>query len=302
MSLSIYNIKKWIKMFCGKSILHVDQGVGKVYSLTEIKGYYNDLTNKVLKDREKDELKIPTFEAPNGETVLFPITIFQYGLGAYDLYLLEKKELYFEKFKQCAEWALNNQQANGAWNAFFFIYPDAPYSSMAQGEGASLLLRAFKEFNSEEYLLAAKQAIDYMIKPIDQGGTALYVDDEIYFLEYTNKPVVLNGWIFSLFGLYDYFKVTDDDNVREIFNISTRTLVKKIADFDNGFWSMYDIDCKITSSFYHKLHIAQLFALNEMTGNRVFVDYHTKWLKYMERPTNRIRVILIKALQKVREK
>ena len=39
---------KWYKMIIGKSIQHVPQGEGKVYSKTYLRGYYNDLTNKFL--------------------------------------------------------------------------------------------------------------------------------------------------------------------------------------------------------------------------------------------------------------
>ena len=40
-------MKRWVKMFTGKSSFHVKQDVGRLYSKNEIKGYYNDLTNKV---------------------------------------------------------------------------------------------------------------------------------------------------------------------------------------------------------------------------------------------------------------
>lgn len=32
MALTIYNLKKWSKMLTGRSVLHVNQGRGKVYS------------------------------------------------------------------------------------------------------------------------------------------------------------------------------------------------------------------------------------------------------------------------------
>lgn len=38
----------WYKMIIDKSIQHVPQGEGKVYSKTYLCGYYNDLTNKFL--------------------------------------------------------------------------------------------------------------------------------------------------------------------------------------------------------------------------------------------------------------
>lgn len=47
MGISIYKIKKWTKMLTGRSISHVNQGMGKIYSKDDIRGYYNNLTEKV---------------------------------------------------------------------------------------------------------------------------------------------------------------------------------------------------------------------------------------------------------------
>lgn len=302
MGMSIYNIKKWINMLSGKSILHVEQGVGKVYSNRKIKGYYNDLTNKVLKDKDINEVKVPTFYSENNTEVLFPITIFQYGLGAYDLYLLNHKKLYLNKFKTCVDWTLNNQLENGSWNAFFFIYPDAPYSAMAQGEGASLLIRAYREFGDVKYLAAAEKAINFMILPVEEGGTARYSGREITFLEYTNRPIVLNGWIFSLFGLYDYLIINDDTKIRDIFDRSIKTLCSNLSDFDAGYWSKYDNSKMIASLFYHNLHIAQLRIIYEITGESIYKEYYEKWSKYAGKFINRNKAFIVKAIQKIMEK
>lgn len=85
-------------MLRGKSILHVNQGLGRCFSTTDICGYYNDLTEKVTKMPELlncDEL--PHVEDERGEQILFPVAVFQYGLGAYDLYLLKHDERYLKK-------------------------------------------------------------------------------------------------------------------------------------------------------------------------------------------------------------
>lgn len=47
MAVNIIQIQRWTKMLLGRSVEHVHQGEGKVYSKDEIKGYYNDLTKKV---------------------------------------------------------------------------------------------------------------------------------------------------------------------------------------------------------------------------------------------------------------
>jgi len=288
-------------MLIGKSILHVDQGVGKIYSFKEVKGYYNDLTHKVLKDKDLNEVKIPVFNAANGSAISFPITIFQYGLGAYDLYLLNGHQIFLDKFKMCADWALTNQENSGAWNTFFFIKPDAPYSAMAQGEGASLLIRAYKESGNPNYLAAAEKAINFMVLPVEKGGTAQFYDTEVIFLEVTNIPVILNGWIFSLFGLLDFLIVFDDEKIREIFECSLKALANRLESFDTGYWSKYDNEKRVASLFYHKLHIAQLQVLYELTGNAVFQDYCEKWTQYQNSFINKKRAFVVKAIQKIME-
>lgn len=303
MGLSMYNFKNWIRMLTGRSILHVNQGAGKIYSTLDVEGYYNDLTEKVTKDKINYRgVKIPLFKIENGSEVIIPIEVFQYGLGAYDLYLLEKKELFLEKFKLCVDWAFQNQEDNGAWSNFFFEQPEAPYSSMAQGEGASLLIRAFKEFNDEKYLLEAKKAIYFLVAPIENGGTAKYILKEVYLQEFTNKSTVFNGWIFSLFGLYDYLKVVNDEKIRDIYDRSVKTMISHMKDFDNGYWSKYNNEDMISSPFYHRLHIAQLDVLYELTSEKIFKYYSDKWKAYESKFINRKRAFLFKVYQKLKEK
>lgn len=290
-------------MLTGRSILHVNQGVGKIYSTADIKGYYNDLTEKVTRDKKNyNEVRIPYLRIEDGSNVLFPTAIFQYGLGSYDLYLLKKEELFLDKFKICADWAVENQQKDGSWSNFFFVQPDAPYSSMAQGEGVSLLVRAYKQFNNKKYLFAAKIAADFLITSLADGGTTKYINDEVYLQEFTNKPTVLNGWIFSLFGLYDYLKIDNDEKIKNIYNRSIQTMINHMKDFDNGYWSKYDIESKITSPFYHNLHIAQLEVLHEISDEAIFKYYEDKWKAYRSNRLNRNRAFLLKVYQKLTEK
>ena len=131
MGICLYKIKKWTKMMTGNSISHVDQGVGKVYSINEIKGYYNNLIEKVTK-REDLGNKVPMSNVDTGEKIYFSIEIFQYGLGAYDLFLLNNDKKMLTKVKAAADWAVNNQQEDGSWRTFAYENPSHPYSSMAQ--------------------------------------------------------------------------------------------------------------------------------------------------------------------------
>ena len=290
-------------MLCGKSLLHVNQELGKCFDTNGIKGYYNDLTEKVTRQPEllgNDAL--PQHPTKEGEQVYFPVAIFQYGLAAYDLFLQTGDEQYKAKFRQCVEWTLANQEPSGAWNNFFFSYPEHPYGAMAQGEGASLLIRGYQESGDTRYLDAAQQAIDFMLTPLADGGTAVYEDTDIILLEYTHLPAVMNGWIFAWWGLYDYVKATHDDGIyKQRMEQSLLALEKRLNMFTEAYWSKYDLDIRIASPFYHHLHIAQMQAMFQLTGHQIFDDFARRWQADEKNWLHKKRAFITKVFQKIKE-
>lgn len=302
MSINLYNIKLWAKMLKGDSVHHVNQTMGEFFDKNELKGYFNNLTEKVTKDPDDSLNKktLPIDHEPNGD-FLFPVGIFQYGLGSYDLFLKTGDKKYLDQFKLCADWTLNTQEENGAWNNFFFRHPKYPYGAMCQGEAASLLVRAYKEFKDERYLLFAKKALDFMLLPVEEGGTTKYEQNDIILLEYTHLEPVLNGWIFAAFGLFDYHLASGDEKYKTIFDNTINAIKKRIGLFDNGYWSMYDLGGKITSPFYHKLHIAQMEALYIVTKDDVFFVKKKQWREYINSKYCYVRAFITKAFQKIRE-
>ncbi len=299
MAVSLYKIKKWYKMMTGTSIVHVNQGVGTCYSKTEVAGYYNDLTEKITRDDPR--ILVPQYRMDNGEELHFSIGIFQYGLAAYDLFLQTNEEAYKNKLLACAEWAVEHQQADGGWVTFAHNHPEAPYSSMAQGEGISLLIRATMVTGETRFTDAACKAKDFMLKPLSEGGTAEYQGKDVFLYECTALPVVLNGWIFSLWGLYDYVKHTGDVAVNAVLDQTLATLKRQLPQFDAKYWSNYDAGHHICSPFYHKLHIAQLRVMYDLFGDDVYNELADKWEMYQNNGWKRKRAFLKKAIQKVFE-
>ena len=289
-------------MLFGKSILHVKQNQGRVFDPKELRGYFNDLTKKVTKDKKIKLTKgyIPTIAVAKNQDILFPVAIFQYGLGCYDLYLINGKTIYRDKFLELSDWAVEHQEKDGGWNNFWYIYPDTPYGAMCQGEGASLLIRAFKETQNEKYLISAKKALDFMLLN-KKNPMTLSNDGELVLLEYENKSPVLNGWIFASFGLYDVWLSTKDEKYHLLFVKTIDTLKKYLASYDNSYWSMYDLGGKIASPFYHNLHIAQLKVLYLVTQKNLFLNYCKKFKKYKNNIFNRLKAFFVKANQKIKE-
>lgn len=301
MALSIYIIKKYLKILLGKNDMTVNQIEGRCYSKDGIAGYYNDLTEKITKFGSPDN-QVPISEPAPGIRMEFSIAIFQYGLAAYDLYLLTKDESYLRKLKSCAEWALENQEQNGAWKTFTYKRPDQYYSAMAQGEALSLLVRAHKVFDDDRYIESAKKAKHFMMIPVDKGGTTIYKDGKIYLYEYVNEAQVLNGWIFSAWGLFDYAKYFNDNQTLEEWQNTVYTMAEKLPVYDHGFWSMYNDGNGLANPFYHKLHIAQLNTMYDLTGIDTFRKYSEIFISYQNNKWYRIRAFLFKVWQKTIEK
>ena len=286
-------------MLTGKSISHVNQGVGTCYSKTEVAGYYNDLTEKVTRDNP--DILVPKYHVDTGEEIYFSIGIFQYGLAAYDLYLKTGEESYKKKLLACADWAVENQQDDGGWVTFAYKNPKQPYSSMAQGEGISMLIRAHIVTQGEKYIRAADRAKNFMLKPISDGGTTGYENGDVLLYEATCNPVILNGWIFSLWGLYDYVRYTGDESANAVLTATLASLKKRLPNFDMQYWSRYEDGKRICSPFYHKLHIAQLRVMYDLFGEEIYKEYADKWESYQKSFWKPKRAFVKKTLQKILE-
>lgn len=298
--------KRWMSILTGTTVVAVEQKIGKVYSLTEIKGFYNDFTNKITDALACDSNGVPVTDIGAKDAVYFPIDVFQYGLGFYDLYLQGvNKEDSYSHFIAISEWAYFMQREDGAWDSFGPIGSQKySVSSMGQGEGCALLLRAAIETGEKKYADAAKRAIDFMLIPTENGGTTYYKDGMVILEEYAHEEhyIVLNGWIFSLFGLYDYVKFSGDERYKAVLNQTIESMVKMMPNFDRGYWSNYDKKGRIASPNYHKLHLGLLEAMEQISGNSTFNEYMKKWKKYQDSKVCRSRAILTKIFQKLFEK
>ena len=298
-------LKRWFNMLTGKSVFHVKQGVGKYYSKKEVCGYYNDLTGKVSEKTKLDKNGIPITTTVAGVTAQFPIAVFQYGLGLYDSYLEKNSSNYLKSFLKIADWAVENIDKSGMWDCMGTLHNSAhlTQSSMCQSEGASLLIRAYLITKNELYLDYAKSAINFMIKDVNKGGTCVYDDDKVIFQEYVSKEnlSVLNGWIFSIFGLYDIFLITKDKKYYKILQKTLETLSSSLNKYDRSFWTNYDQYGTIASPAYHDLHIMQLKVLYDLFEIKEFKEYYEKWELYQSNRIYKLLSMFIKFFQKIKK-
>ena len=262
------------------------------------------MTGKISDKVTLDDNGIPIVKTIAGVTAYFPIAIFQYALGLYDLYLETKDEDYLNKFLNIADWSIDNIDSVGMWNCMGTL-KDSKHltqSSMCQSEGVSVLLRAYICTKDDKYSKCADKAIKFMIKDIKIGGTCVYDNEKVIFQEYVSLDYnlsVLNGWIFSIFGLYDYTIFSNDKEYKLLLDKTINTLCKELNKYDRKYWSNYDQKKTVASPSYHDIHIMQLEILYELFDKKEFKNYALKFQKYQKNKLYKILAMFVKLKQKI---
>ncbi|MCL5734682.1 MAG: D-glucuronyl C5-epimerase family protein [Actinobacteria bacterium] len=296
----------WVGLIGHRGYWHAPQELGIHFVPGHLHGYFNDLTNKVNWSGPTDEVGLLLNRLPSGDLVYFPTALFQKALGHWDLWLASDRraDKHRDAFLTAARWAVAHQDERGGWTAWsqLGLHYQSPYSALTQGEGASLLVRAAQMTGDELLVRRARMAIDLMLTPVDRGGLTRAVPEGLIFEEISNKQAVtiLNGWVFALFGLYDYFLARPDHDLQNAIDQSVSALCQWLPRFDGGFWSFYDTNGALASPFYHRLHIAQLEALEAAFPDRsaAFSAIRQRFEWQRASRARRMRAIACKVIQK----
>jgi len=290
--------------------------VNENFKTDELGEYYMPFISKADYPGDYDEQGIPMLNYHGSVGLQYnPIAIAQYGLGNYNLFCRTNALERYRKFLKVADWLVANLEQNLAglwvWNHHFdWEYRDtlkAPwYSALSQGQGISVLVRAYKKTKEERYLAAAEKAFESFNREVNEGGVT-YTDDNgyVWFEETIVDPPthILNGFLWALWGIHDYFLLTKQTKAKELFEEGVRTLKKNLQDFDIGFWSLYEQSGTrlkmIASPFYHSLHIVQLKVMYKLTERDFFKEYAEKWEGYQRKWLYRDLALVYKSLFKL---
>ncbi len=159
---------------------------------------------------------------------------------------------------------------------------------MGQGEGISLLVRGYLLSGNTTYIECAEKALLPFCINVFEGGVAGDFINYRVFEEYPTEhaSVVLNGFIFSLFGLYDLSCIDckHRDESKALFERGYDTLIHILPLYDDEFCTKYDLTYfsnpprnSNNKPFYHKIHINQLIALNSIRHSDIISFYINKW-------------------------
>ncbi|XP_054160550.1 D-glucuronyl C5-epimerase B-like [Oppia nitens] len=203
-------------------------------------------------------------------------------------------------------WFLANQQPNGGFSIKVnrklsngaLQLKTGWYSAMAQGQAISLLVRLYKHTGQDRYLNCAKQALNLFDVDVRDNGfrTRFLGDKYLWFEEYPTVPsiYVLNGFIYSLFGLYDLSSVTAANDTYgqkagRLYRQGIQSLQSMLPMYDTGSGSLYDLRHLALGSppnrarwDYHSTHINQLLFLNTIENNPLFQSTAKRWISYMK--------------------
>ncbi len=165
--------------------------------------------------------------------------------------------------------ALATQRAGGiAWEYMFRFDGGLPpwTSGLSQGTALQVLARAWSRTHEPQYLTAAQQALG-IFKTGPSTGVRVATPAGAHYLEYTYAPSerILNGFIQSLVGLYEYTKLTGDPVGQQLFEAGDTEARAEVPHYDTGAWSMYDQSSESDLN-YHELLAEFLEHLCEKTG------------------------------------
>jgi heparosan-N-sulfate-glucuronate 5-epimerase len=271
----------------------------------ELGGYYIDFSLKV----ESPDWP-PVWLAGPIEDHRHVVTA-QWALGAFERYLRGEGEVWLAAATEPAERLLREQERGGNHHGGWLHTKGMPHtyrldppwlSGMAQGEGASLLVRLHAATGDQRFAEGAKRALVPLATPSSRGGVRANLGAGFFLEEYPTDPasLVLNGGIFALWGYYDVAVALDDDDARRQFEEGVDTLAAHIDRWDTGGWSKYDLFPRrvvnVASSAYHVLHINQLRAMQLIAPRPELAAAADRFQGYWQSRPHRVRAFARKAL------
>ncbi|XP_060709002.1 D-glucuronyl C5-epimerase-like [Hemiscyllium ocellatum] len=206
-------------------------------------------------------------------------------------------------FFAASDWLVRNQDEKGGWpimvtrklgEGFKSLEPGW-YSAMAQGQAMSTLVRAYLLTKEQVYLNSALRAVvPYTLKSEDHGVKAVFMNKYDWYEEYPTVPssFVLNGFIYSLLGLYDLKETAGEklgQEAKKLYERGMDSLKAMLPLYDTGSGTIYDLRHFMLGTApnlarwdYHTTHINQLQLLSTVDDAPIFKEFLKRWKSYLK--------------------
>jgi D-glucuronyl C5-epimerase C-terminus len=177
-----------------------------------------------------------------------------------------------------------------AWEYFFAFGGGTPpwISGLAQGTAIQALTRGAQLLGDPRYLDVARGALGaFEAKPPLGVRTASVSGHGTHYLIYSFSTGlrVLNGFLQSLVGLYDYAHATGDRRAQRLFDTGDRAARREIPRYDTGAWSLYSAGGAESDLGYHRLVRDFLQSLCERTKAGAYCAPAARFDRYLHQHT-----------------
>ncbi|KAI4567840.1 hypothetical protein MJT46_007638 [Ovis ammon polii x Ovis aries] len=206
-------------------------------------------------------------------------------------------------FFAASDWLVRNQDEKGGWpimvtrklgEGFKSLEPGW-YSAMAQGQAISTLVRAYLLTKDHIFLSSALRATaPYKFLSEQHGVKAVFMNKHDWYEEYPTTPssFVLNGFMYSLIGLYDLKETAGEKlgkEARSLYERGMESLKAMLPLYDTGSGTIYDlrhfmlgIAPNLARWDYHTTHINQLQLLSTIDESPIFKEFVKRWKSYLK--------------------
>jgi hypothetical protein len=223
-----------------------------------------------------------------------PVTTALKANEFYDLYQVNNNERSKMYFLNNVNWLIDNAVAKENYSLLQYNFPLPIYSfkgpwfsAMANGLALQVLIKADEITQDLRYLKAAKSLLNAFFIEVQHGGIT-YKDSEHewWYEEYASNDKnakisrVLNGMLFAVLGIYDYYKYTNDADAKLLFDKGVNSIKKEIVKYNNNGYSYYDLLGRNPGHKYHQIHVDLTKKLYDLTGETIFDKYSKLWKIY----------------------
>jgi len=213
-----------------------------------------------------------------------------YGIDNLESFVLNGDQRYLNRAKaQAGRLIARAKKVGTAW---YIPYPfdfylhgranarmAAPwYSAMAQGQAITLFVRLYEVTNDVAYRNAADGVFGSFLRPSGAANPWVVRVDKykrLWLEEYpgTSPDRTLNGHLFATFGMWDYWRLTQDERAKTLYQGALTTAADYFTAYRNAKWlSQYCLTHPTAlSDVYHPIHIRQFFKVFTMSRGLAFL-------------------------------
>jgi hypothetical protein len=172
------------------------------------------------------------------------------------------------------------------WEYYFQFDGGIPpwTSAMSQGTALEALTRAYLATNNPSYLQVAHAALPiFSVAPtlgVRQGTSV-----GARYIQYSFAPGahIINAFLQSLIGLYDFARVSGDPAAMQLFAEGDAQARAELSQFDTGAWSLYEPGIEDSLS-YHQLVTGFLDELCTRTSAPAYCTTAQRFQAYQTTP------------------